>query len=227
MSKMRNSLNQGLRVCVLLAAQLCLLPALCYAADPVVRLDTTKGPIYIRVFRQMVPRTSANFLDLVSRGFYDGKIFHRIETWCIQGGDPNGNGTGVFVDPDSGGPRYIPLEINRNLSHNGPGVVAMARGNNRNSASCQFYITKSGMRQLDGNYAIFGRVVNGMNAVYAIRRGDRISSAEIAEQPAPSSPRQSGGGVNPNRTQGRSSYREPPPYEPPSETELENNDSGF
>jgi cyclophilin family peptidyl-prolyl cis-trans isomerase len=153
-------------------------------ADPVVRLDTSKGPIFIRVFRTMAPTTASNFLDLVTRGFYSGKIFHRIENWCIQGGDPNGNGTGVFVDPSTGAPRYIPLEINRNLRHSSPGMVAMARSaSNVNSASCQFYILKTPMGQLDGKYAIFGRVLSGMEAVHAMRRGDFIQSAQIVDMP--------------------------------------------
>lgn len=160
-----------------------------FANDPVVCLNTTKGPIYIRIFVGMVPNTGGAFLDLVQRGFYSGSAFHRVEDWCIQGGGPNGNPNGVFVHPESGQVRRLRLEINRNLSHSGPGVVAMARTQDRNSASCQFYITKKQTRFLDGNYAIFGGVVQGMNTVYAIGRGDGILSAEIvssgASQPAP------------------------------------------
>jgi cyclophilin family peptidyl-prolyl cis-trans isomerase len=151
-------------------------------ADPIVVMETTKGTMAIRVYVNMVPNTARNFLDLVSRGFYDGKTFHRVETWCIQGGDPNGNGTGNFVDPASGEARYIPLEINRNLRHSAPGVVAMARSQNPNSASCQFYIVKRAMTQLDGQYAIFGGVVKGLNTIYGIRPGDRIIHAEIVNQ---------------------------------------------
>ncbi|MBX9691100.1 MAG: peptidylprolyl isomerase [Cyanobacteria bacterium] len=198
----------------------------CYANDPIVRLDTTKGPILIRVFQQMAPQTANNFLDLVSRGFYEGKIFHRIETWCIQGGDSNGSGNGVFVDPETGSTRFIRLEINRSLSHNSPGVVAMARSQNPNSASCQFYITKNAAKFLDGNYAIFGRVVNGMNSVYAMRRGDQITSASILgqggggggdsdEESAPSEPVE-----RPRRP-----MKDPTPYVPPSEEDIP--DSGF
>lgn len=152
------------------------------ADDPVVELQTTKGNIYIRVFLSSVPRTSASFLDLVSRGFYDGKIFHRIENWCIQGGDPNGNGSGHFVDPATGQVRYLPLEINRRLSHRGAGVVAMARSKNPNSASCQFYITKQTTPFLDGQYAIFGHVLEGIGAVKNMSRGDQIVSARILQQ---------------------------------------------
>ena len=156
--------------------------------DPVVELQTTKGNIYIRVYRGLVPRTSTNFLDLVSRGFYAGTVFHRIENWCIQGG-AHGNPNGGFVDPNTGRKRCIPLEINRRLSHSKAGVVAMARNSNPNSASSQFYILKAPMRQLDGQYAIFGRVLQGGRAVMSMRRGDRIISARIvqSERRAPSS----------------------------------------
>jgi peptidyl-prolyl cis-trans isomerase B (cyclophilin B) len=146
--------------------------------DPIVSMQTTKGPITLRIFQSMVPTTSANFLDLVGRGFYNGLTFHRVETWCIQGGDPNGNGSGDFVDPQTGRPRYLNLEINRSLHHN-VGMLAMARSGNPNSASCQFYITKARQPSLDGQYAIFGQVVDGMNTVYAINVGDRIISASI------------------------------------------------
>ena len=149
--------------------------------DPIVLLNTTKGPIVIRVYRYIVPYTSQNFLDLVSRGFYNGLSFHRVESWCVQGGDPNGNGTGDFIDPETGRARYINLEASPKLRHNQPGVVAMARGTDYNSASCQFYITKSAVPQLDGKYAIFGGVVDGMNSVYNITVGDRILSARIVE----------------------------------------------
>jgi cyclophilin family peptidyl-prolyl cis-trans isomerase len=149
--------------------------------DPVVLMQTTKGPLYIRVFLSAVPYTARNFLDLVQRGFYNGLTFHRIESWCVQGGDPNGNGSGSFVDPQTGRPRLLRLEINRNLHHNAAGVVAMARSKNPDSASCQFYITKAPVGYLDGQYAIFGGVVRGIDTVMRLTRGDRIVSAEIIE----------------------------------------------
>jgi len=162
--------------------------------DRFVDLETSKGPIRIRVFASMVPYTAGNFLDLVESGFYNGLTFHRIENWVVQGGDPNGNGSGNATD-ESGRPKFIRLETNPQLTHNQPGMVAMARSNDPNSASCQFYILKRPMPQLNGKYAVFGRVVNGMNAVYAMQPGDRITSAAIMsqnnEQPAQSSSPQS------------------------------------
>lgn len=170
------------RVLALLTFALCWLASCpAEARDPVVLLSTTKGPIAIRVFAGMVPRTADNFLDLVSRGFYDNKTFHRVEGWLIQGGCPWGNGRGNYVDPETGETRFIPLEINRNLGHGQAGMVAMARSQNPNSASCQFYILKKGMPQLNGQYAVFGMVVGGMETVYRIGIGDRILSAHIDE----------------------------------------------
>ena len=147
--------------------------------DPVVLLSTSKGPIAIRVFAGMVPRTASNFLDLVNRGYYDGKIFHRVENWVVQGGCPYGNGRGNFVDPDTGETRFIPLEINRNLGHGQAGMVAMARSADPNSASCQFYILKQPMPRLNGQYAVFGMVVGGLQNIYRIGIGDRILSARL------------------------------------------------
>ncbi len=219
------------RLSLLLVGILFSVPA-CYANDPVVRLETTKGPIFIRVFRQMVPQTANNFLDLVSRGFYDGKVFHRIESWCIQGGDSNGSGTTVFIDPDTNSTRYLRMEINRSLSHNSAGVVAMARSpNDLNSASCQFYITKNSAKSLDGQYAIFGRVVNGMNSVYAMRRGDQITSASIMGQGGGGG---GGGDVDDSEdvepeprepVRRQRTLKDPSPYVPPSEDDVP--DSGF
>lgn len=167
--------------CLLLALTL-VIPAPARAeGDQMVLLQTTKGPILMRIFYSIVPYTAGNFLDLVSQGFYNGLTFHRIENWCVQGGDPNGNGTGNYVDPSTGQPRYLNLEINNKLGHGVAGMVAMARGQNRNSASCQFYILKSPMPQLNGQYSVFGKVVNGMNTVYNLQRGDRILSATVED----------------------------------------------
>lgn len=166
--------------------------------DPVVLLSTTKGPIAIRVFAGMVPRTASNFLDLVNRGYYDGKIFHRVENWVVQGGCPYGTGRGNFVDPDTGETRFIPLEINRNLGHGQAGMVAMARSADPNSASCQFYILKQPMPRLNGQYAVFGMVVGGLQNIYRIGIGDRILSARL-DGPAESQ-RESGGDPEPTRS---------------------------
>ena len=182
--------------------------------DPVVVLQTTKGPIVMRIYYGLVPTTAGSFLDLVTRGFYNGLTFHRVEGWVIQGGDPNGNGSGVFVDPNTGQPRYLRLESNRMLRHNAPGVVAMAHGKSPNSNSCQFYITKKASPALDGQYSIFGGVLQGMEVVYAIQPGDRILSAQIMNRGGGGGGGAGGGGGGPR------GVREPQPQQPVG-------DSGF
>lgn len=163
------------------ASVLAIAPANSQSADPVVLMETTKGPIAIRVFRRFTPNTANNFLDLVSRGYYNGKTFHRVEGWLIQGGCPYGNGRGNFVDPATGQVRYVPLEVSPRLGHGQPGMVAMARSANPDSASCQFYILKQAKPSLNGQYAVFGMVVGGLNTVYSIGIGDRIISAHVDE----------------------------------------------
>lgn len=170
-----------------LGIMLALLLALCPLRDAFaqekkdyfVLLRTTSGLILMRIYYSMVPYTAGNFLNLVNRGFYDGLSFHRVEDWVIQGGDPNGNGTGDFVDPDTGRTRYLKLQTHPNLTHNQAGMVAMARSSDPNSASCQFYILKRPMPQLNGQYAVFGKVIKGMGSVQSIHRGDVIKSARI------------------------------------------------
>lgn len=149
--------------------------------DPVAVLQTTKGPIAIRLFRQYAPNTVANFLDLAQRGFYNGLTWHRIVPgFVIQTGCPKGDGSGGFVDPESGQPRKINLELNQKLRHNAAGVVAMARfGADLNSASSQFYITLSPQPRLDNKYAVFGGVVSGMDAAQRMTAQDKILSVSI------------------------------------------------
>lgn len=150
--------------------------------DPVVVLETSKGVIVIRLFDQLAPNTVNNFIDLVDKGFYNGLNFHRREAgFVVQGGCPNGDGTGNYIDPRTNQPRYLKLEINPRLRHNSPGVVAMARSNHPDSASCQFYITLGAAPHLDGKYAVFGGVIKGMNVVQSLSIGDKIISATVQQ----------------------------------------------
>lgn len=143
-------------------------------------LNTTKGTIKFQLYEDLAPLTANNFIDLVERGFYNGLTFHRYEPgFVIQGGDPVGNGTGDFQDPVTGRKRTIPLEVTPMLKHDGPGMVAMARSQDRNSASCQFYITLAAASFLDMNYAVFGKVTEGLDVVQQLRKGDKINSATI------------------------------------------------
>jgi len=127
------------------------------------------GTVKAELYPQYAPNTVNNFISLANSGFYNGTTFHRIiETFMIQGGDPEGTGTG--------GPGYgIKGEISSNgykynsLSHE-EGVLSMARSTAPNSAGSQFFIVtnRSNANQLDGQYAAFGKVTEGMDIVHKI-----------------------------------------------------------
>ena len=132
-----------------------------------ITIQTDKGIIKIKLFTKEAPITTNNFLELVKKGFYNGTIFHRVvENFVIQGGDPIGDGTGNYIDPDSGKPRFIKLETSPNLKFDRPGRVGMARTSTPNSASCQFFIALQPLPSLDPGgvdpygYAVFGQVTD-------------------------------------------------------------------
>lgn len=152
-------------------------------SDPVALIQTTKGPIIARLFRQYVPGTVNNFVELSQLGFYNGLRFHRVEPgFVIQSGCPKGDGTGGYTDPKTGKERRLPLELHQALRHNAPGVLAMARfGNDLHSASSQFYITLSSLPRLDDKYTVFGGVIQGLDVVNRITIQDRIISVQIQE----------------------------------------------
>jgi peptidyl-prolyl cis-trans isomerase B (cyclophilin B) len=138
-------------------------------------IETNKGIIKMELYEGKAPITAKNFIDLAQSGFYDGLTFHRVEKgFVVQGGDPNGDGTG-------GSDKTIPLEINPELRHD-KGVVAMARSQDPNSASSQFYITLAAAPFLDGSYAVFGRVLEGMDVVESIEVGDVMESIAIVRK---------------------------------------------
>ena len=135
-------------------------------------LETVKGTIKFELKESEAPITTKNFIDLTNKGFYNGLIFHRVEPgFVIQGGDPKGDGTG-------GSDKTIPLEIAPSLTHK-KGAVGMARSQDPNSASSQFYICIEDAKFLDKNYAVFGQVTEGQNVVSNIRKGDKILKATI------------------------------------------------
>lgn len=143
------------------------------AANRTAVIETNKGTIKFELAEDLAPITTANFIGLAEGKFYDGLTFHRVEPgFVIQGGCPLGNGTGSSKNK-------IPLEVSPNLKHGEAGAVAMARSSDPNSASCQFYITLGPTPFLDGNYAVFGRVTEGMEVVRQIRVGDQITSVQI------------------------------------------------
>ena len=133
------------------------------AQNPIVTIEMENGDIIkAELYPEVAPNTVNNFISLVKKGFYDGTIFHRvIPGFMIQGGDPLGTGTG--------GPGYtIPGEFSRNgfrndLKHD-RGVLSMARTMAPNSAGSQFFLMVAPAPHLDGEYAAFGKVTEGMEA---------------------------------------------------------------
>lgn len=136
-----------------------------------VEIETTKGKIEVVLENEKMPITVTNFLKLVNQNFYNGLTFHRVEDWVIQGGDPKGDGTG-------GSNETIKLETSPDLK-NVRGAIAMARSTAPNSASSQFYILKKDMTGLDGQYAVFGSVLAGMEIVDKIEIGDKMLSIKV------------------------------------------------
>ena len=124
-------------------------------------LDTNKGAIVIQLFPDDTPKTVENFVTLSRNGFYDGVIFHRvIPGFMIQGGDPQGTGTG--------GPGYnFEDEFVSSLVFDGPGILAMANSGPNTNGS-QFFITVAPTPHLNGRHTIFGRVTQGQDVVEAI-----------------------------------------------------------
>lgn len=152
--------------------------------DPVCVIDTNKGKITIRLFKEYAPKTVEAYISMINEGFYNGLIFHRHEPgFVIQGGCPKGNGTGLYIDPKTNQPRMLFLETSPNVRHNAAGVVAMAHfPKNPHSASCQFYITLAPQQRLDFKYTIFGGVIDGMDTVFKITKGDKINSITMQNQ---------------------------------------------
>ncbi len=121
------------------------------------------GKIKLELYPDKAPITVENFTKLVKDGFYDGLIFHRvIKDFMIQGGDPQGTGMGGAKDKIKG--EFLMNGVPNDLRHE-RGVISMARAQNPNSASSQFFIVHKDSFFLDGQYAAFGRVVEGMDTV--------------------------------------------------------------
>ncbi len=141
------------------------------AQNPIVTFEMENGDVMkAELYPEIAPNTVNNFISLINKGFYDGLIFHRIiRGFMIQGGDPLGNGTG--------GPGY---EIDGEFSSNGfkndlkheAGVLSMARAMDPNSAGSQFFIMHQTSPHLDGKYAAFGKVIEGLDIV------DKIACVE-------------------------------------------------
>ena len=131
------------------------------------------GTIILELYPETAPITVANFIKLVQAGFYDGLTFHRIiDGFMIQGGDPNGNGTGGSAEKIKG--EFSQNGVDNPLKHE-RGVISMARSSQPDSASSQFFIMHADAPHLDGAYAAFGRVISGIEVVDAICANTPVS----------------------------------------------------
>lgn len=148
------------------------------AQNPIVTFTMTDGSVIkAELFPEIAPVSVNNFISLIQKNFYDGLIFHRvIKGFMIQGGDPNGTGTG--------GPGYcIPGEFaingfENNLKHT-EGVLSMARSMHPDSAGSQFFIMHRNAPHLDGSYAAFGKVIEGMDVVNKIAE----TATDLSDRP--------------------------------------------
>ena len=121
------------------------------------------GVITLELYPEIAPKTAENFEKLAKEGFYDGLIFHRvIAGFMIQGGDPTGTGMGGSEEKIKG--EFLVNGVQNVLSHQ-RGVISMARSQDPNSASSQFFICHADATYLDGSYAAFGKVTAGMETV--------------------------------------------------------------
>ena len=136
-------------------------------------IETSKGKIDIELYADKAPVTVANFVNLASRGYYDGLKFHRvIANFMIQGGCPLGTGTG--------GPGYnFKDEFDSSLRHDGPGVLSMANAGPGTNGS-QFFITHVATPWLDGKHTVFGKIKSGQMVVDSIKQGDEIQKITFA-----------------------------------------------
>ncbi len=152
------------------------------AQNPIVTFEMENGDIIkAELYPEVAPNTVNNYISLIKKDFYDGLIFHRvIKGFMIQGGDPDGTGMG--------GPGYgIKGEFSQNGFtndlHHGPGVLSMARSMMPDSAGSQFFIMHKDAPHLDGGYAAFGQVIEGMDVVDKIAETNTdYSDRPMAEQ---------------------------------------------
>ena len=145
------------------------------AKEKYVVIETDKGTIKAKLYTEKAPISTKNFMGLAERGFYEGLVFHRVEPgFVIQTGDPEGTGRG-------GSGQSIPLEIHKDLKHE-LGAFGMARTNDPNSATSQFYIVTGDASFLDGNYAVFGMTVEGIEVAKQIKVGDKMKKVTIVEE---------------------------------------------
>jgi len=128
--------------------------------DPIVTISTDYGDMTLELWRDVAPAHVDSFVARTKEGFYDSLKFHRVvDNFMIQGGDPKGNGTG-----NAG--YFLPAEFSKEPHEEG--TLSMARGNNPNSASCQFFICLKKVPFLDGKYTVFGHLIKGYDVLHKI-----------------------------------------------------------
>lgn len=152
------------------------------ASHPVVTIEMDNGGIIkAELYPEVAPNTVNNFISLIQKGFYDGTIFHRvIPGFMIQGGDPDGTGTGGPGYSIAG--EFTANGFTNNLQHT-QGVLSMARSQDMNSGGSQFFIMAAAYPSLDGQYAAFGKVTEGQDVVDAIVNLPRDSSDRPDQPP--------------------------------------------
>ncbi|MEI6575198.1 MAG: peptidylprolyl isomerase [Bacteroidota bacterium] len=140
-------------------------------------IHTTKGVMKVHFYEKDAPGTVENFVTLAQKGYYNGLNFHRvIPDFVIQGGCPNGSG--------SGGPGYtIKCELDGDNQYHDRGVLSMAHAG-RNTGGSQFFVchSRNNTAHLDRNHTCFGKVYEGLEVIDAIRQGDKIEKIEIFEE---------------------------------------------
>ena len=149
-------------------------PAYQPTGEEIAVVTTSKGVIRVQLHGKDAPIHVGNFVELSTKGFYDGLTFHRyVPDFVIQGGCPKGNGTG--------NPGYQIKEEFSTTPHNSheDGTLAMARSNMPDSAGCQFYFCLGPQHFLDPNYTVFGDTIEGLDVVHSLRKGDKIESIVI------------------------------------------------
>jgi len=138
--------------------------------DDVLILETTRGPVRIAMRPDLAPRHVARIKELVRDGFYDGVVFHRvIDGFMAQTGDPTGTGTG-------GSGKKLKAEFSREPHKRG--TVSMARAQNPDSGDSQFFICFDDAPFLNGQYTVWGKVIDGMDNVDGIKRGEPVTNPD-------------------------------------------------
>lgn len=141
--------------------------------EDIVVMELASGKVIIKLFPEKAPNHVKRIKELVNQGFYDGLTFHRvIEGFMAQTGDPNGDGTG-------GSGQKLAAEFS-DIPHQ-RGTVSMARSMDPNSADSQFFIVYDDAPHLDGQYTVIGKVVDGMEHVDAIKKGDQIRNGMVED----------------------------------------------